>query len=409
MTTSALRVFAACAAVSIGLYGQGAGTPTPAVPDASSPGQSNQINAVGPRVGVLAYCTDLAGVFGASNTVNTLVADGRFGSVTLVDGDVTQPTAAQLRNQFDCVIAMTDNRCGGTSDSTALAGFVGLGGGAVIATFGYSTSIGFTAPIFAAGLSPYQPVTAGNAPAGLMDIAGASNTGVCSGLMNGVTAPVSSSYANYVSLSAGATQCADYQNGQGLLAINASGNVLGLNTFPAAQSDHTQASYRNLVSNAVYKSCLQNVAIDIKFCSNPNGYNCGKNGKTPVTIFGEPGFDANDIDISSLKLCLASNLSACTTAPKSWSTADRGNPATDIGASSCAVVDGVEQNYLNPDGILDLDVAFDAGEVSSLIGCPLAKGTASPTLVLVGKLLSGRVIQSSPVNNAGVDQLYIQN
>ncbi|MEK7995782.1 MAG: hypothetical protein AAB403_18445 [Planctomycetota bacterium] len=180
--------------------------------------------------------------------------------------------------------------------------------------------------------------------------------------------------------------------------------------YPADKDLDSVRDIVELLENEIAAVCGPLVVdIDIKFCSNPNGYNCGTSGKMPVTIFGTASFNVSGVDINSLKLCRADNLNSCTTAPKSWSTADRGNPATDIGASSCAIVDGVEQHYLHPDGFLDLDVAFDSGEVSSLIGCPLAKRSASPGLVLVGKLLNGQSIQSVPVNNVGVDQLYIQN
>ena len=85
------------------------------------------------------------GTYGSQNVVNTLVADGRFGAVTLVDADLTQPTTQNLLDNYDCVIAPTDNRCGGVSNSTAMAGFATAGRRVVLATFAFSTSIGFTA------------------------------------------------------------------------------------------------------------------------------------------------------------------------------------------------------------------------------------------------------------------------
>ena len=155
-------------------------------------------------------------------------------------------------------------------------------------------------------------------------------------------------------------------------------------------------------------ACLA-ASIDIKFCSAPNAFNCKQKGKTPLTIFGN-GLDVSDIDIASLRLCLASDASICTASgPASWSTADRGT-ATDVGAASCAVIDGVEQHFLNPDGKLDLDVAFDSQEVAQLIGCSnLAIGAASEPLVLTGQTLSGTPIESIPVGDPGIDQLVIKN
>ncbi len=222
----------------------------------------------GPTVGVLAFCADLTGAEGAQNTVNMLLADGRFGSVTLINGTTSAPTAQFLLSNFKVVVAMTDNRCGfplpqtiADAAANALSGFIQGGGGAIIATFGFSNrggagvataGLGFGSAIFNAGLSPFQPGTPSyNAPAGLINIAGASSAPPCNAVFHGVTSPVSSTYANYVSLSAGATLCGSYANGTPLLAINASGNVIGLNTFPANQSDNTQISYQHLVSNAV--------------------------------------------------------------------------------------------------------------------------------------------------------------
>jgi hypothetical protein len=150
------------------------------------------------------------------------------------------------------------------------------------------------------------------------------------------------------------------------------------------------------------------VKIDVKFCSNPNGYTCGKSGKLPVTIFGDSVFHVADIDVSTLRLCLASNPAICTGPPPAYSIADRGNPRTDLGASSCLVVDTVEMHYLHPDGYNDLDAAFDAAQVSTIIGCAgLDKNDISGTLIVKGMLYNGIEFQSVPYNTVGIDQLKI--
>ena len=127
--------------------------------------------------------------------------------------------------------------------------------------------------------------------------------------------------------------------------------------------------------------------MDLKFCSNPNAFNSKRTrGKVPLTIFGGALFDVSDIDLSTVELCLASDPSDCIGPPTSSSIADRGSP-TDFDASQCAIVDGVEQSFLNPDGFDDLDVAFDASEVCTLIDCnSLGKGDTSPDLVVKGEL-----------------------
>jgi len=148
------------------------------------------------------------------------------------------------------------------------------------------------------------------------------------------------------------------------------------------------------------------LSIDIQFCGDSNAINCKKKGAVPVTIFGG-SVDVGEIDVDSLRLCLASDPGTCiASGPKDFALADRGNPATDLGVDMCMVVDGVEQDYVLPDGETDLDVAFDAQEVAALIGCDnLSTGGNSETLILVGETLGGQGVVSVPVGDMGIDQL----
>ena len=127
-------------------------------------------------------------------------------------------------------------------------------------------------------------------------------------------------------------------------------------------------------------------AMDIKFCSNPNAFNSKRTkGKVPVTIFGGPLLDVSEIELDSVQLCLASDPDDCIGPPTAWSIADRGNPG-DFGAAQCAIIDDIEQDFLNPDGFDDLDVAFEASDVCALIDCDsLSKGGDSPDLIIKGE------------------------
>lgn len=154
------------------------------------------------RVGVLAYCSDLApnaaalglmsyqngarrhshtdgrvdrgvvdgsfprqGQFGAQNLVDMLMYDDgipRFRDVVLVDGDRQQPTAGELLENFDVVIAFTDKQCGipipagiANQAAQALAGFANAGGGVVLTGFAFDDQIGFGNALFRPGLSPF--------------------------------------------------------------------------------------------------------------------------------------------------------------------------------------------------------------------------------------------------------------
>lgn len=156
------------------------------------------------------------------------------------------------------------------------------------------------------------------------------------------------------------------------------------------------------------------VAIDIKFCSDPNAFNCRKNGVLPVTIFGAYGFDVTDIDLSTLQLC-KEDLSACTQAPRGYTIADRGDPDSDLGAGQCALVEDpprsgvyVEQDSLTKDDFLDLDAVFESSEVQEMLAtfCDGAKFTASETLIIIGLTTDGTPIHSVPIGDTGIDQLW---
>ena len=149
------------------------------------------------------------------------------------------------------------------------------------------------------------------------------------------------------------------------------------------------------------------VAIDIKFCSDPNAFNCKKGGVLPVTIFGNDIFDGHDIDVSSLQLC--STDGGCVGPPVDYSVADRGTPPGDLGAAQCAINPdtGEEEDFLNKDFIDDLDAAFDAKDVQEMLSefCSGPKGGVSSTLYVTGTTVDGIPFISVPLGNAGVDQL----
>jgi len=154
------------------------------------------------------------------------------------------------------------------------------------------------------------------------------------------------------------------------------------------------------------------VAIDIKFCSDPNAFNCKKKGVLPVTIFGAPDFLVEDIDPGTLQLCTA-DLSTCTGAPRDYSYADRGDPTTDLGEAMCAINPDTGEEELNPDGFPDLDAAFETSEVKAILGdfCDeAAKGDVSEPLVIIGQTYDGMPIYSVPAHdNTGIDRLVKVN
>ena len=111
-------------------------------------------------------------------------------------------------------------------------------------------------------------------------------------------------------------------------------------------------------------------------------------------------------------ICLASDLLECTGQPRNFYEVDQGDYRSDIGSSMCHLIDsgsGVleEQDYLNPDGFLDLEVEFEARDVQVLLRnfCDGEKGQVSESLVITGATWDGIPIYSDAVGNVGIDQL----
>jgi hypothetical protein len=266
------------------------------------------------RVGILAYCADIAhnagntglqanktnlGVFGAQNIADYLQYDDgidRVRDLVVVDGDLTQPTATQLIQNFDIVIAYTDNKCGipipfniANQAANALQGFIQAPNkGLILTGFAFSSSIGFGDAIFGFGLSPLRKggpgidqrcgrtsvltgadgsdCKVGTCPAGCsitLDSRGSpechsnadgsvctqyqpwpvTNDFACDHMLSSINGPTSSSWATALtrtSVAPGATLCFNYDvAGPAVpyLAINAARNIIALNAFPGDSVD----------------------------------------------------------------------------------------------------------------------------------------------------------------------------
>jgi FtsP/CotA-like multicopper oxidase with cupredoxin domain len=135
-------------------------------------------------------------------------------------------------------------------------------------------------------------------------------------------------------------------------------------------------------------------AFDIKFCSDQNSFNSRRTtGKVPMTLFGTATTGVDEIDLTTLRLCIDGDEygNVCSSAaPVITSFADRGDPATDVGTNSC------RGNTANKDGILDLDIWFLAADICELIDCAgLNKGDISPEISIKGLTIEGDGVQSS--------------
>lgn len=154
--------------------------------------------------------------------------------------------------------------------------------------------------------------------------------------------------------------------------------------------------------------------IDIKFCSNPNGFNCKSGGVMPMTVFSSDLLDVYDIDLDTVQLCLADDDTTCIDASslRDANYFDRGNP-DDVGAAECAINEetGEEEYFLNPDLIDDLELAWDKKDVVGMLfdDCDgFGKGEASPTLIFKAETYDGLGVTSTPLDDPGIDQVWRQ-
>lgn len=154
--------------------------------------------------------------------------------------------------------------------------------------------------------------------------------------------------------------------------------------------------------------------IDIKFCSNPNGFNCKSGGVMPMTVFGTDDLDVAEIDLATVQLCLADDDTVCIGADslRDANYVDRGHP-DDVGVAQCAINEdtGEEEYFLNPDDLDDLELAWDKRDVVDILfdGCEgFDKGEASPTLVFKAQTNDGTDVASTPVDDPGIDQVWRQ-
>jgi hypothetical protein len=119
------------------------------------------------------------GQYGAQNIVDYLAYDDgidRLRDVQVIDGDLVLPSGAQLIQNFDILIAYTDNKCGqpipapiSNSAARALADFVSASTPdapkkLILTGFAFSRSIGFGNAIFGNGMSPLKKGGPGLAP-----------------------------------------------------------------------------------------------------------------------------------------------------------------------------------------------------------------------------------------------------
>jgi hypothetical protein len=136
----------------------------------------------------------------------------------------------------------------------------------------------------------------------------------------------------------------------------------GVYTEVASNGDGTGAAIEEIIEACGTPGIP--FAWDLKFCSLPNAFNCNRTkGVVPAVIFGTPELDVATIDLSTVELALASDPSTGIPLVNS-SIMDVGSPG-DVDIQECM------DDYGNADGIMDLELKFDAAAVAGLIGCPL--------------------------------------
>ena len=248
------------------------------------------------------------GQYGAQNVVDYLAYDDgidRARDLQLIDGDLVQPTGQQLINNFDIVIAYTDNKCGepipaqiANQAAGALNGFLSAPDKKLILTgFAFSSTLGFGNAIYGAGRSPLTkggpdnaactreaPCVIGTCPAGCSvrgnppecfddetnavctvyqpndgEVLGTNNANdlACRELLNNVRGPTSSSWATALTganVAPGASLCMNYDTPDPTVpfaAINANRNIVAINAFPPDAEDIQKFWFGCILGNVV--------------------------------------------------------------------------------------------------------------------------------------------------------------
>ena len=247
---------------------------------------------------VLLYHSD--GPSGASFLKSQLVATGQL---TAPEIDIyrmtTTPLSLSNMLEYHCLIVWTNSSPPNpVGQGNRLKEFVDAGGTVAILTYGYSSP---TSPwelqggIMSDGYSPLDLTTTRLSyyafPRSL-DF-GTALTG--HPILNGVTDFTYGGNSNYVkvTLDPGATLVGSDSFGVPLIAVSASGNVVGINLYPGNVFIKSPGVFR-----AIANVCGGTIAVDvdIKPDGEPNSINLKSKGVIPVAILTTGDFDATRVD-----------------------------------------------------------------------------------------------------------------
>ena len=193
-----------------------------------------------------------------------LMSTGLFTSVEITN------TGAGISglSQYDAILSWSVLDWGGNMAGDMMAGYVSQGGGLVLASFSYTNNYSVRGGILNSGYSPYLPVDGGaGAPfSGVMDMSSATHA-----IFTGIDSLTFATASNYVDPVLAGSELARDTNGNSLVAINANGDVIGINLYPGYNADNDACNL--LFANALLYTSDNEIAGD-----------CGEPVPEPATL-----------------------------------------------------------------------------------------------------------------------------
>ncbi len=271
-----------------------------------------------------------------------LLALDPTGTVDFFNGAAGTPTVAQMQG-YNVVVAFSN--CGWSDQTTMgnnLVSYVQAGGIVVAFNFdwyGGAQSLGGT--WLSGGYSPFDNPGTVNFSVGTLGTYNAASP-----LMQGVTA-LSSYYRETLTVAAGATQVAAWNDGTPLIAVK--GNVVGLSAYVGDYSDNFSGDFARVILNAAGGVAMPDLTIAKTHTGN---FTQGQQGATYTITVTNSGAGPTNGTVTVTDT-LPSGLTATSITGTGWTCT--------LGTLTCTRSDALGAGSSYPPITLTVDVSLTAG------------------------------------------------
>ncbi|GEP42064.1 carboxypeptidase regulatory-like domain-containing protein [Brevifollis gellanilyticus] len=243
-------------------------------------------------LGIISFRDELALLIVCSDSsppTSQMLASGYFSKVDVYYSNYQTPTLSYLQ-QYDAVLHYSNNYPGDANAlGNVLADFVDAGGAVALATYSYSSPWSVAGRIMQTGYSPFKNVQSNGTPTGNLVAVVPGHPIFEEDVLTGLHYFNNYNFAR-PTLDTNAILLATDGSGVNMIAVNAAGNMVGLNLFPALYGGNNENVYK-LIANAVfYVGGGSVVSKSPKFTTHPadQTVNAGLNATFSVVVTGDP-------------------------------------------------------------------------------------------------------------------------